>query len=58
MDGFTDKQQSLILFISAMLIALAGINIDVTGNIWISTVLAVIGAIGFALKEAAGGKSN
>ena len=58
MDGFTDKQQSIILFISAFLITLSGLSYPVTENVWVSLILGIIGAIGFALKEAAGGKAS
>lgn len=53
--GLTNQEQSIALLISSVLIALSGITLVETDNIYFSLALAIAGAIGFALKEWAGG---
>ena len=55
--GLTDHQQSLVLLVSAMLIAIAAVDPADIG-LWGRLVLSIMGAVGFALKEWTGGKPS
>lgn len=57
MAGLSDKQQAIVSLVSAILIALAGVSIPAGLPLWVALVFALLGAIGFALKEYAGTSS-
>lgn len=54
MQGLTDRQQALLTFVSAILIAVAGVSIPLGSPYWVALILALAGAVGFALKESFG----
>lgn len=58
MEGLTDKQQAILLMIASVLIAVSGISAAEGAPWYVTTVLAILGAIGFGLKEVLGGKSS
>lgn len=55
MQGLTDKQQAVITFISAILISLGAVSAPSGFPQWVAVVLFLLGAFGFAIKEALGG---
>lgn len=56
MEGLTDRQQAAFSLTSAVLIAVGGASIP-AGLPWqLGLALAIMGAVGFGIKEALGGK--
>jgi hypothetical protein len=53
-SGLTDNQQAIVSFISSVLISLGSVSVYVGAPSWVSVVIFFCGAMGFALKEAAG----
>lgn len=57
MDGLTDKQQAVLLMASSICISIGSVTL-VTSNPVVGAVITIIGAVGFGLKEALGGKAS
>lgn len=56
--GLSDRQQSLIVFVSAILLSVAAVAVPAGAPYWVALTLGILGAIGFALKEAAGSQAQ
>jgi len=54
--GLTDGQQAWIVLGSAILIAVGGVSVPAGFPTWVSLFFSLIGAAGFAVKEALGAK--
>ena len=54
MNGLSDKAQAVLTFVSAALIAVAGVGVPSGLDPRIALGLGVVGAIGFAIKEVLG----
>jgi hypothetical protein len=56
-NGLTDREQAIVVLISGLLLALGAITIpsDIPYHVYVGIVVALLGAIGLALKEWAGG---
>jgi hypothetical protein len=56
-EGLTNKQQAVLLTVSSVLISIGTITIVTDpANPWMGIIIDAIGAIGFGIKEALGGK--
>ena len=55
MEGLSNREQAILLFISSLLIAVAGISVPWESP-YLTIGLAIAGAVGFAIKEFLGGK--
>ena len=56
MEGLTDRQQALLSLASAVLISVGGASVPAGVDWKIGFALAIVGAVGFGLKEVLGGK--
>lgn len=54
MSPLTDKQQAWVTFISTVFVALGAYSVPANEPVVVSAVLFLLGALGFALKEALG----
>lgn len=52
--GLTNNQQAVAMFISAVLIALGSVSVRSGLPMWVTTTFFILGALGFAIKEALG----
>jgi hypothetical protein len=56
MEGLTDKQQAALSIASASLIAIGATSVPAGAPWYVGLAIAIVGAIGFGIKEALGGK--
>jgi len=56
--GLTDHQQAWIVLASAVLIAVGGVSVPAGLPTWVSLLFSLVGAAGFAVKEALGAKPS
>lgn len=49
--GLTDSQQGALVLVSMILIVIGGVSVPLGVNLYVGLVLAIIGAIGMAIKE-------
>ncbi len=56
-NGLTDREQAIVVFLSGLLIAIGVITVpsDLPYHAYVGIILALLGAVGLSLKELAGG---
>jgi len=50
----TDSQQAVLMFVSAILLAIAGVSVPAGLPTWVTLILGILGAAGMAIKEMLG----
>lgn len=58
MHTLSDNQQALLVLISMILLAVAGVSVPAGAPWYVALILGALGAIGMAIKEYAGAKPS